>query len=619
MGIVAPQFLRAPGAQTQPPGGAQVKPRPGFLVVGILATALLALFVGGADATATGTFSGAITPTTCGPMHDVPVVAGDTTIDAVAAAYVSSNDIMLDLYDPNGKLLVPGDTLTSPESLHYASDHLAAGTYHLQVCPFGGTYIQPYDYTGSYAVTNGPPVGIPGSDTGGEVGPPTIKRITGKLLFSPATVVDAQRTEGEPLDTFDKDGNLWESGPWGTTTQNSFIHRSTDNGLEFHIDSPNGLRPDPGPGGGDTDIVTDDQGFDYFVDLESLVNLGTAVSNDNGNNWRKNPAAVQNTAVDRQWFAIDNGTTSSAADNTVFLAFHEAQVGTFIYSSPGSTGPTDPVGGLVWQSASASGPVPLASDAICAQLRFDAVSRNLYYACNEGDHVRMTIGHVAPGQRTGIVYHNVALPVSPGGGGPGHLFPAVAVDSAGNVYAAWIDTNDSNVYYSYSSDQGESWSEPVQVNSWPSVTNEFLWAQGGSAGTVAIAWYGTDAAGQPDSFPSWFNDPNGSTAYKWWGYVGVITGATTSRATIAQQRFTEKPMYYGQICNQGLGCTVSGGDRTMADFFGFASDRSGGMRIVYNDVTSQHHGAHLYEIRQLGGRSIFGGNVRGTVPSNPAT
>ena len=70
-------------------------------------------------------------------------------------------------------------------------------------------------------------------------------------------------------------------------------------------------------------------------------------------------------------------------------------------------------------------------------------------------------------------------------------------------------------------------------------------------------------------------------------------------------------MYYGQICNQGIGCTVSGGDRTMADFFGFASDRSGGMRIVYNDVTSQHHGAHLYEIRQVGGKSIFGGNVHG--------
>jgi hypothetical protein len=199
------------------------------------------------------------------------------------------------------------------------------------------------------------------------------------------------------------------------------------------------------------------------------------------------------------------------------------------------------------------------------------------------------------------------------------VFPALAVDKGGNVYAAWIDVDDSNVYYSYSTDQGADWSTPVQVNSWPAVTNEFIWAQGGAPGTVAIAWYGTDAAGQPDSFPNWFNDPNGATAYKWWGYVGVITSATKPTATIAQQRFTEKPMDYGQICNQGIDCTVSNGDRTMADFFGFASDKSGGLRIVYNDTTSQHHGAHLYEIRQVGGSSIFGGSVHGTVVSNPAS
>ena len=151
--------------------------------------------------------------------------------------------------------------------------------------------------------------------------------------------MDAQRTEGEPLNWIDG-RHYWESGPWGTSTQNSFIHRSSD-GLDFHVDSPVGLRPDPGPGGGDTDIVTDDQGNIYFVDLEALVNLGTSVSNDRGNTWRKNPAAVQNAAVDRQWYTVDNGTTG-ADDNTLFLAFHESAVGTYIYSSPGSKGSKTP-------------------------------------------------------------------------------------------------------------------------------------------------------------------------------------------------------------------------------------------------------------------------------------
>jgi hypothetical protein len=580
------------------------------------------LVTGGAAVAATGTFSGSITPTDCGPMHPFSVGTGETTIAVAAAATVSANDITIDLYDPSGTLKAHGDAATSPEQIVYQSPTLPAGTWNAQVCPFaGGVVAAPYTYTGSYTTSNVPVTQVqvtPGSGQGGNTGTPTPTYVMGKLTFSPATVIDPQRTEGEPLNFLDpKSNTYWESGPWGTTTQQSFIHRSTDNGLEFHVDSPVGLRPDAGPGGGDTDITVDDQGNHYFVDLESLINLGTSVSNDDGNTWRKNPVAVENAAVDRQWYATDNGPTTAAVDNTVFLAFHETEVGTYIYSSPGSTGPTDPVGGLVWQNASANAPAPLAADATCGQLRFDPTSRNLYYACNEGNHVRLTIGHVAPGQRTGIQFHNVALPVSPGGGGPGHLFPALAIDSGGNVYAAWIDTNDGNVYYSSSADQGQSWTTPVRVNTSPSTTAEFLWAQAGQAGTLALAWYATDTAGQPDSFPSWANDPQGSTAVKWWGYAATVGNAASLSPTIAQERFTEKPMHYGQICNQGIGCTVSSGDRTMADYFALNLDKTGAIRIVYNDTTSQNHGAHLYEVRQLDGKTITGKRASERVPKSP--
>ena len=120
------------------------------------------------------------------------------------------------------------------------------------------------------------------------------------------------------------------------------------------------------------------------------------------------------------------------------------------------------------------------------------------------------------------------------------------------------------------------------------------------------------------SFPSWFNDPQASTAYQWYGYAAQITGAAGTAPTIAQQRFTEKPMHYGQICNQGIGCTVSGGDRTMADYFGFNVDKNGALRIVYNDTTSQHHGAHLYEIRQLNGKTLAGTSLKtSATPKSP--
>ena len=591
-----------------------------LIFLALAGAAAACLILSGTAGASSGTFSGSVTPTACGPLQPITVAPGETTIDVVAAITVAANDITIELFDPSGVQKAHGDTATSPEEIVYQSADLTPGTWNAQVCPFsGGLIAEPYSYTGQYSTSNVPVASVtPGSGTGGPGGTPTPRYVLGKLVFSPATVVDPQRTEGEPLNFLDpKTNDYWESGPFGTTTQNSWIHRSTDNGLEFHIDSPVGLRPDAPPGGGDTDIAVDDQGFHYFVDLEGLVNLGTAVSNDDGSTWRKNPVAVQNAAVDRQWYAVDNGTTPTVVDNTVFLAFHESAVGTYIYSSPGSTGSSDPVGGLVWQNASANAPRPLAADATCAQIRFDKLTRNLYYACNEGKHVRLTIGHVNPGQRTGIVFHNVTLPDSPGGGGPGHLFPALATDAGGNVYAAWIDTNDSGVYYSSSTDKGESWTTPVRVSTSPANTAEFLWAQAGSAGTLALAWYATDTVGQPDSFPNWADDPQGATTVKWWGYAATISNAASLSPTIAQQRFTEKPMHYGQICNQGIGCTVSSGDRTMADYFALNFDKTGAIRIVYNDTTSQSHGAHLYEARQLQGKTATGKSANDRIPKSP--
>jgi hypothetical protein len=55
----------------------------------------------------------------------------------------------------------------------------------------------------------------------------------------------------------------------------------------------------------------------------------------------------------------------------------------------------------------------------------------------------------------------------------------------------------------------------------------------------------------------------------------------------------------------------------MADYFGFNLDAQGAIRFVFDDTTSQHHGAHLYEIRELKGRTPAGGSVNRPVPSSP--
>lgn len=342
-----------------------------------------------------------------------------------------------------------------------SAQNLPAGNYKVVACGFANA--QPQPYTGTLTITTLP-----------LDGPPPPNYTTGAITFGPSNVVDFQRTEGEPLLHLDKDGKYWESGPWGFSTTTSFMHRSVDGGDQFNVVSPTALRPNPPPGGGDTTHAIDDQGVVYFGDLEgALMELDCSVSNDNGNTWRKNPACVPFTGTDRQWLAVDNGSNHiiglvGALDNTVFYAFHDVALGHLIFSSPGSTGLTDPTGGLVFTAASTNAQTGLfySGGGNCGELVFDPVSRNLYYSCAAGNHIEVIIGHVNPGQRTGISFTTKVLTNSPGGQ-VSNLFPPLSVDSAGNVYVVWSDPGDHNLYYQYSTNQGNTWSPTVKSISRP--------------------------------------------------------------------------------------------------------------------------------------------------------
>src|SRR5438876_828486 len=351
--------------------------------------------------------------------------------------------------------------------------------------------------------------------TGGSTPNPSFP--TGGISFGAHTIIDPQRTEGEPLVHIDQAGNIWETGPWGFSTAQGFVARSTDNGDSFHIVSPAGLRPNAAPsGGGDTDIITDDKGNAYFADLEGLADVGVAVSNDQGNNCH--------------------------------------------------------------------------------------VSR----------------AHVNPGQSTGLTFTNVDTPASPGGS-IGNLFASLTTDQAGNVYVAWVDSANGNVYLTVSTNSGTSWSTPLlQVNGDPANTNVMPWAVAGAPGTVDIVYYGTDARNDPNNFPSWYNNRVAATSIKWFVYFVQVQAATTITPTIYQVKASEHPTDYGQISTGGLGCTISTGDRTLADFFSVALDSNGAARIVLNDVTNQHHGAALFELRQVAGPSAYGTTLTPPFP-NTAT
>src|SRR5439155_20730578 len=100
----------------------------------------------------------------------------------------------------------------------------------------------------------------------------------------------------EPSVTVDPLGRIWTSGPWGFSTGQSFLWRSSDHGASYDLlklaDSPVGLRPcstPAGPGGGDTAqlafTATNGKPVFMWADLESLAGVVVCTTFDEGRTW----------------------------------------------------------------------------------------------------------------------------------------------------------------------------------------------------------------------------------------------------------------------------------------------------------------------------------------------
>jgi hypothetical protein len=154
-----------------------------------------------------------------------------------------------------------------------------------------------------------------------------------------------------------------------------------------------------------------------------------------------------------------------------------------------------------------------------------------------------------------------------------NVFPSVAVDDAGNVYAVWseIDANDATIhpgtFFSYSTDFGSTWSTPVKVNQGPAQNlTLFPWIDAAGDGGVDIVYYGTDA------------NVNGGTAV-WNVFMAQSLTAHTGSPTFASTQVTgttttNPPIHRGNISTGGLQPGGSA-DRTLADLFQVAIDYTG--------------------------------------------
>ena len=583
----------------------------------------LAAAIPGAASADSGTFTGSLAGTACGPKQSIRWPRANTTIDVVATADVAANDITLELFRPRRCANVAhGDTLTSPEEIQLLRIlALTPGTWKAQVCPFTGGLVDGSGHIPRHV--GDPPAGRPFS----VFRPPPFRlrlRLrrsssapAGNLTFAPATVVDAQRTEGEPLNFIDRTGTTGTPGRTASARGQSWVHRSTDGGDQFNIVSFVGPSAEPAAGRRRHRRRRRRPGRRVLRRPRGPRNLGCAVCEDNGNNWTTNqlrvrghgrrPPVVRASTTARRRAARQHRLPRLPADR----AWARSST-----RRPGSTGPTDRRRSRLHELVRR----PRATRSAGRALRPAALrpgAAHLYYPCNEGDHVEITVGHVDPGQRTGHRLHERPRAGRRAAGRSGtssrrsRPMPPGTCTRSGSTRPTTTSTTRA------STNQGKTWGPVHRSTATTRTRTSSCGRRRRTRARSPSPGSATSSHLDSDFMPSWYNNRQAADAVQ----VVRLRLADQERdgddADLRAGEVHGPAVHYGQICNQGLFCTVSMGDRTMADFFSLYLDRDGSMRIVFNDTTSQHHGAHVFEVRQVAGPSAIGTTISKPVPDEP--
>lgn len=531
----------------------------------------------------------------------------------------TTNDEILTVTGPPATGSEVGSSDTSSTTETVTGSDLPAGAYQAQACGFANTTAQPY--TGKVVITTqsrSAQTSLPSAPANG-------------LAFSPSVAADPQRDEAEPLIETAPDGHTYTCGPTGFSSAADYAQVSTDGGNQFHLIGTPPRGQQGAGGGGDCAINLAPEkntlgNYQYaYAGLDALNGFTTTTSADNAHtltNAGPQGNGITNTGVltDRQW----NVFTDS---KTVLLSYNQQAPRNIVVQKSvdgGLTyGPLTAIGG-----ANPDFPGPMRT--LPGTFRASDGGRIVFFAWNQGTNVNLSVSY-----DQGAHFVNCVAAVDPGG--PSAGFPTADSDSAGNIYIAYANKSAFHTYLvtlphaslskcnqpvttgntnlptdtvsPKNNPQAVGFSTPLQVDRDAIRTTVFPWvAAGGAPGRVAVTFYGTQTEGDPNQ---------GSFKGSWNVYVNESVNALSTGRTFSQVQATTHPMHYDSICLLGLGCSVSGGDRSLADFFAIkynaASHR---LQVVYNNDAKKPgetagHVASPMVVTQIGGPSLSGATVSG--------
>ena len=495
----------------------------------------------------------------------------------------------------------------------YADQDNATATYTLgQGCAAGATPTPtptptPAPCTGNLCFGN--PVVLPQSGNTGSTsatcynpcGEPSlvVSPVDGTLYVStPRTILVCCNTQASPV---------WKSSDDGTSWSNPIFPSGAENATT----------------GGDTELAVDKRGTVYEGELW-LGSDSIYISPDKGSTWSWSPAS-HDVGADREWFVY-------SPQEDALYGWYDGFKGLMVVKAPLTT----PLG----SSAASFFPIERVVVPECAA----GLATNCPDVVDSAAGIPILPGTTSPGRPTispvdGTLYFTFPYQVagqgvgiastSDGGqtfsynfvkgagggnfGDTGNDFPVSAVDSAGNLYVAWIENKGDgfNLYLAASKDKGATWTTPTEVSKGISATAVFPNVVAGAPGQVAVSWYGTSVKGD-------MNDANAMGSAEWNVYTSETINATAPQPSFSLG-VVQSNFHKGVICTQGANCT--GTTRELLDFFDMKIDGSGALLVVYTRDAPGGTGTEIAFAKQTGGcnLNVAGCGSPGTgVPEAPA-
>lgn len=436
------------------------------------------------------------------------------------------------------------------------------------------------------------------------------------LLKSSATSPIFLTKDVEPSIRVDSTGRIFVSAIHGVPGGTDLFQVATSGLTYTYRGQPDGLpvfTPTTGlaPGGGDTDLAIGS--FDPTAPgapgplLVTSLNLGTVYSSqtsDAGATYTPGGnAAGAFVGDDRQWNAAFGGLER-------YNVVHDIATGNiqFARSMDGGTTwvngtPTD--SGILSTAANNNelGPIVVDQNHAGGQILYEVFVSGASASDNVGGLPYHTVW-VAESIDDGLTWTDHLVYNGPTTASYNHLFPSMAVDALGNLYAVWSD--DKDVYYSYSRNHALTWSAPIKVTNSALDggyhTHIFPWIAAGFNGGIDIVYYQTKSTDRNLASDQWMVGMAQN--------IGVFTNPTHFYYYVP----SDHVVHTGQVCENGIGCdTTQTGNRDLADDFQIAIDPTGHANIAFTDDHNRAIQPQTYFTKQKYGYNI--GTPNGAGPN----